>query len=393
MFQHMTETCFKTMNKKSLLEQHMKKTLSALAIGATILTPVMAAAADVKIYGRAHVSLDYLDDGADYNEVGLSSNSSRLGFKAEQKLENGMTVFGQIEQEINFASGAQNNSGVDFATRDTFVGLKGDFGQARVGRFDSPFKVARSPVNFFGDMVGDVRNVTRVGEQRFDERNENTIEYKSPKFGGGFNVLGAMSLHEDNSPLADDSAKQDNKDKDKAYDLALTYKEGKVDFATAYEHYEENASRGERNGFRIAAAYKITPEFNLGALYQYTTFDKQGTAAEIAAAEGSDLDKLISKQDTHVFGVAADYKFAPKTYLRGQVFHRDVDANDANATLLALGVEHRLDKTVRVYANLATVLNDENSNVTPWAQARTNNVGGTRGEDATGLSLGFRYDF
>ncbi|WP_180049035.1 porin [Acinetobacter sp. YH12105] len=368
----------------------MKKTLSALAIGATILTPVMAAAADVKIYGRAHVSLDYLDDGQDYNEVGLSSNSSRLGFKAEQKLENGMTVFGQIEQEINFASGSANNSGVDFATRDTFVGLKGDFGQARVGRFDSPFKVARGPVNFFGDQVGDLRNVTRVSEQRFDERNANTIEYKSPKFGGGFNVLGAMSLHEANSP---DASKDGAKDKDKAYDLALTYKEGAIDFATAYEHYEEEASKNERDGFRIAAAYKITPEFNLGALYQYTTFNEQGTAADLAAAEGSDLDKLISKQDTHVFGVAADYKFAPKTYLRGQVFHRDVDADDANATLLALGVEHRLDKTVRVYANLATVLNDENSNVTPWAQARTNNVGGTRGEDATGLSLGMRYDF
>src|SRR5690606_4424551 len=218
----------------------------------------------------------------------------------------------------------------------------------------------------------------------------NTIEYKSPKFGGGFNVLGAMSLHEANSP---DASKDGAKDKDKAYDLALTYKEGAIDFATAYEHYEEEASKNERDGFRIAAAYKITPEFNLGALYQYTTFNEQGTAADLAAAEGSDLDKLISKQDTHVFGVAADYKFAPKTYLRGQVFHRDVDADDANATLLALGVEHRLDKTVRVYANLATVLNDENSNVTPWAQARTNNVGGTRGEDATGLSLGMRYDF
>ncbi|WP_180097584.1 MULTISPECIES: porin [unclassified Acinetobacter] len=368
----------------------MKKTLSALAIGATILTPMMAAAADVKVYGRAHVSLDYLDDGADYNEVGLSSNSSRLGFKAEQQLENGMTVFGQIEQEINFASGSANNSGVDFATRDTFVGLKGDFGQARVGRFDSPFKVARGPVNFFGDQVGDLRNVTRVSEQRFDERNANTIEYKSPKFGGGFNVLGAMSLHEANSP---DASKDGAKDKDKAYDLALTYKEGAIDFATAYEHYEEEASKNERDGFRIAAAYKITPEFNLGALYQYTTFNEQGTAADLAAAEGSDLDKLISKQDTHVFGVAADYKFAPKTYLRGQVFHRDVDADDANATLLALGVEHRLDKTVRVYANLATVLNDENSNVTPWGQARSNNVAGERGEDATGLSLGFRYDF
>ncbi len=209
----------------------MKKTLCALAVGATLLTPALAMAADVKIYGRAHVSLDYLDDGADYNEVGISSNSSRLGFKAEQELENGMTVFGQIEQEINFASGS-SNSDLEFATRDTFVGLKGDFGQARVGRFDSPFKAARGPINFFGDMVGDVRNVTRVGNLKFDERNANTIEYKSPKFGNGFNVLGALSLHEANSP---DATKDGAKDKDKAYDLALTYKEGNVDFAAAYE--------------------------------------------------------------------------------------------------------------------------------------------------------------
>lgn len=367
----------------------MKKTLCALAVGATFLTPALAMAADVKVYGRAHVSLDYLDDGKDYNEVGLSSNSSRLGFKAEQKLENGMTVFGQIEQEINFASGSANDD-VEFATRDTFVGLKGDFGQARLGRFDSPFKAARGPVNFFGDMVGDIRNVTRVSEQRFDERNANTIEYKTPKFGGGFNVLGALSLHEKNSP---DATKDGKNDKDKAYDLALTYKEGKVDFATAYEHYEEEAGRGERDGFRIAAAYKVTPELNIGALYQYTTFDKQGTAADIAAAKGGDLEKLLSKQDTHVFGVAADYKVAPKTYVRGQVFHRDVDATDANATLLAVGVEHRLDKAVRVYANLATMLNDTNSRLTPWSQGRSNNVTGAFDEDALGLSLGFRYDF
>lgn len=377
----------------------MKKTLCALAVGATFLTPALAMAADVKIYGRAHVSLDYLDDGKDYNEVGLSSNRSRLGFKAEQKLENGMTVFGQIEQEINFASGSANDD-LEFATRDTFVGLKGDFGQARVGRFNSPFKVARDPVNFFGDQVGDIRNVTRVGNLRFDERNANTIEYKSPKFGGGFNVLAALSLHEGNSagftsttstrttvintttgpvtvvvPGTTTTNTKADRD-DKAYDLALTYKEGPVDFAAAYERYEEEARGGERDGFRIAAAYKITPEFNLGALYQLLTHDD---------------DK--ANPDAQVFGVAADYKVAPKTYVRGQVFHRDVDADDANATLLAVGVEHRLEKAVRVYANLATMLNDTKSNLTPWSQGRSNNVGGAFDEDALGLSLGFRYDF
>lgn len=385
----------------------MKKTLCALAVGATFLTPALAMAADVKVYGRAHVSLDYLDDGKDYNEVGLSSNASRLGFKAEQKLENGMTVFGQVEQEVNFASGEVDDKGVKFATRDTFVGLKGDFGQARVGRFDSPFKVARGPVNFFGDMVGDIRNVTRA-DMSFDERNANTIEYKSPKFGGGFNVLAAVSMHEGKdagypSKVTKTSTKtitvldvngdeqvitvpgttttiaeKGDSKKDKAYDLALTYKEGNVDFAAAYEHYEEDTSKAERDGFRIAAAYKITPELNVGALYQYLTHDNDTV-----------------NPDAQVFGVAADYKVAPKTYVRGQVFHRDVDADEKNSTLLAVGVEHRLDKAVRVYANLATMLNDEKTNKTPWKEGRSfgNAISGVNGENATALSLGFRYDF
>ena len=356
----------------------MKKTLCALAVGATLLTPALAMAADVKIYGRAHVSLDYLDDGADYNEVGLSSNSSRLGFKAEQELENGMTVFGQIEQEINFASGSSNDN-VEFATRDTFVGLKGNFGQARVGRFDSPFKAARGPINFFGDMVGDVRNVTRVGNLKFDERNSNTIEYKSPKFGNGFNVLGALSLHETNSPSTelDANDKVIKKDRDdKAYDLALTYKEGNVDFAAAYEHYEEEATNGERDGFRIAGAYKITPDFNLGGMYQFLQHDNSTVTP-----------------DAQVFGVAGEYKFAPKTLVRGEVFYRDVDADDENSTLLAVGLEHRLDKAVRLYGNLATVINDDKSSLTPWKEGRTNSVSGVASENSLGLSLGMRYDF
>ena len=97
--------------------------------------------------------------------------------------------------------------------------------------------------------------------------------------------------------------------------------------------------------------------------------------------------------DAQVFGVAADYKVAPKTYVRGQVFQRDVDTDDANSTLLAVGVEHRLDKAVRVYANLATMLNDKNSNLVPWKEARSNSVSGVDDENATALSLGFRYDF
>ncbi|KAF7275949.1 hypothetical protein GWI33_011073, partial [Rhynchophorus ferrugineus] len=208
------------------------------AIGATVVSPV--AFADISVYGRAHVSLDLLDDGRDYQEVNLSSNSSRLGFKADTKINDNLTAFAQVEQQINFTSGSDDGGSIDFATRDTFVGVKGDFGQVRVGRFDSPFKVARNPINFFGDQLGDIRNLTR------------------------------------------------------------------------------------------AAAYKVIPELNLAALYQFLKHDNNS-----------------ANPDAQVFGVAADYKFAPNTYVRGQYLYRDVDATDANASLIAVGLEHRLDKALR----------------------------------------------
>lgn len=355
----------------------MKKTLCTLAVGATIFTPIMAAAADVQIYGRAHVSLDYLDDGKNYNEANLSSNSSRLGFKVNQKINDDLNVFAQIEQEINFASGSESDKGVDFATRDTFVGLKSNtYGQVRVGRFDSPFKVARSPINFFGDMVGDIRNVTRADNMRFDERNANTIEYKSPKLGSGFNVIAAMSLH-DGVYEEKDGVDDSGKNKNKTYDLAVTYKNGPIDIATAYEKYQSNAdSRGERDAFRIAAAYNFTSDLKLGGLYQISKHDNDA-----------------SNPNVQVYGVAGEYKLSPKTSLRGQYLLRDVDTQDKNASLIAVGVEHKLDSAVRVYANLATVLNDKKSKLTPWQQGRSTDISGVEGKDSTGLSLGFRYDF
>ncbi|MDY6458206.1 porin [Acinetobacter faecalis] len=365
----------------------MKKTLCALAVGATILTPVMAAAADVQVYGRAHVSLDYLDDGKDYNEANLSSNSSRLGFKVNQKVNDDLNVFAQIEQEINFSSGNKDKKEMEFATRDTFVGVKSNsYGQVRVGRFDSPFKVARGPVNFFGDQMGDIRNVTRADNMRFDERNANTIEYKSPKFGGGFNVIAAMSLHDgvydtkqdpDETNDADGTGDGTGKNKNKAYDLAVTYKNGPIDIATAYEKYQSNAdSKGERDAFRVAAAYNITSDLKLGGLYQLSKHDND-----------------VKNPDVQVYGVAGEYKLSPKTALRGQYLLRDVDTNDANASLIAVGVEHKLDSAVRIYANLATVLNDKNSKLTPWKEGRSTDISGVADEDSTGLSLGFRYDF
>lgn len=172
----------------------MKKKLIAVVVSAAAVMPVLAAA-DVNIYGRVHVSTDFLDDGADYSETNISSNASRLGFKGDHQINPDLKAFFQVEQQINFTTGSGDSDSTNFATRDTFVGLAGDFGSVQLGRFDSPFKVARGPANLFGDQVGDMRNLTRVGNARFDERYDNTVQYTTPSF-GGFNAVLAYSVHE-----------------------------------------------------------------------------------------------------------------------------------------------------------------------------------------------------
>lgn len=342
----------------------MKKKLLAVVVGAAAAMPMLAMA-DVSIYGRVHMSLDHLDNGNDYKEVNVSSNSSRLGFRGSREVGN-ITAFFQIEQQIDFNEGESS-----FAGRDTFAGLRGGFGSIRLGQFDTPFKQARGPANLFGDQVGDMRNLTRVGNARFDERTPNTFHYQTPSMGGlAANI--AYSVHEGKTAA-------DNEDGD-ALSLSLTYKEGPLDAALAYETFEEDTGRGERDGIRFAVGYKATDAIKLVAFYQ--TVDYEGGTVVVN-------DTLTS--DT--WGLGADFKVAPSTYIRGMWLQRDADIDDSQSDMYALGVEHRLDSALRVYMNYAWVKNDDMVALTPWSQARTANPNGSAGDNAKGLSAGLRYDF
>ena len=347
----------------------MKKKLIAIAVGAAAIMPAMALA-DVSVYGRAHVSVDYLDDGADYSETNLSSNSSRLGFKGDHAINPSLKAFFQIEQQINFTTG-NSSGGSDLATRDTFVGLAGDFGKVQVGRFDSPFKKARGPANLFGDQVGDMRNLTRVGDGRFDERYDNTAQYTTPDF-NGFSATVAYSVHEGVW------AEQDH-DSD-SVSMALNYAAGPFEAALAYEQAEEDTTRGERDGIRAAAAYNLTDAFKVVGFFQTVDHD-----------DPDEANRELWSSDT--YGLGGEFKIAPATALKAMWMTRDADADNADADMWVVGVEHKLDKAVRVYANYAMIDNDDNSRQVPWKEARTASSGGVAGEEASGFSVGLRYDF
>lgn len=332
----------------------MKKALLPVAILAAL--PAVALA-DVTIYGRANVTVDLLDDGDEYSEVAMSSNSSRLGFRANREFD-GLTAMVQIEQEIDFS-----DQGSNWASRDTFVGLSGGFGMVRLGKFDTPFKVARGPANLFGDQIGDMRNLTRAGDGRFDERTPNTVHYQTPEF-GGFRFNAAYSLHEgrDNRSLEDE-----------AISLSLTYTAGALDLAAAYEQFDDEATRGGRDAFRLAAAYKIN-DLTLVGFYQTIDHDRD-------------------QFDSDVFGIGASYAIDEKNLVKAMFMNRSVDVADADADMLAIGYEYRIARPLRILVTYARLVNDDNSNLAPWIQARTTDRPGSFGNTATGFSLGLRLDF
>ncbi|HEY7886132.1 MAG TPA: porin [Cellvibrionaceae bacterium] len=335
----------------------MKKTLLPLAL---FCVP-MVSMADVSVYGRAHVSVDWLDNGADYSAVNLVSNGSRLGFKANHVMGD-LTAMVQIEQQVDYDAGEAFTS-----ARDTFIGLKGNFGMVRAGRFDTPFKRARNLANLFGDQLGDMRNLTRVGNARFDERNANTLHYQTPALGPvQFNVAYSISESLTNEEELDDDV----------ISLSATFSQGALEMAAAYESYSEDHSRGERDGVRFSARYGVNDALALVAFAQ--------------TVDHTDSEALSSD----VFGLGSEYKLTTKTLVRGMWLTRSAEADNSDANLVALGVEYRIDKPLRVYANVALADNDELSALTPYTQGRTvSGISAAPGETASGLSVGVRYDF
>ena len=335
----------------------MQKKLIAVAVVAALAAP-LASQAEMTIYGRAHVSVDQIDDGSD-SGTNVSSNSSRIGFKADKELENGMKALFQAEQEIRY----DNGSGADWASRDSFVGLQGDFGMVRLGFFDTPLKTVRSRTDLFGDQIGDARNLTRLRPQYsgadFDTRFRNGIHYRTPSFNG---LTG--DIHYSTNNTANTNPPDDDRD---ALSLSLAYRSKEAYIGLAHEKLEVN----DYSAVRLGAYYDIG-DFRVTGLGQWADLKALG--------------------DVETYGIGLRYKMG-KAALKGQYYWVDADGTNTDANLLALGVDYNLDKSTRVYAAYARTSNDDNSAYSMAAGGHGAQVAAIAGQDMDGFSVGIMYNF
>lgn len=346
----------------------------------TVVTLTATAKAQLKtdgqmeIYGRASFSVDQLNDGGTYDRTNLSSNASRLGFRGSKKL-GAMTGIWQVETELQPNLGTSTPENNRLASRDTFAGLRGSFGTLRIGKFDTPFKVAREPFNLFGDQLGDMRNLTRVGDAKFDERLNNMLEYQTPVM-NGLQARLAYSFHSNASATMANGMDQ----RDDATSISLGYRTDKLDATLAFETYGPNTTgTGKREATRAALSYKISPELRLAGFYQ--TADSIKTSGNV-------------NEGASVSGVGLEYAVTTNMALKAQYMDRKAKAANASSAMYTVGAEYRHDKALRFYANYGSIDNASGINLTPWKEGRTANAAaGSNGLTKSGLSIGMRYDF
>src|SRR5207249_9119466 len=166
---------------------------------------VQAQTANVTLYGRLNLDLEFVNGrtcaaptatggcpGGTSNPTvnRVSSNSSRIGVRGTESLGGGLNAIFQIESNVSGDTG--NSSGSGLASRETFVGLQGNWGKVTMGKFLVPLDDLHPIFGNAPTLTTSILSTADLWAQgtqtaatgNFDDRAGNSIRYDSPVIAG-----------------------------------------------------------------------------------------------------------------------------------------------------------------------------------------------------------------
>lgn len=307
----------------------MKKTFLAIAIAAGVAAPFAANADDAKVYGKVHMSFGVVDTGSAGNSNWqVRSHASRLGFKGSEDLGDGMSAIYKLEYQVNpdYSQGDQG-SATNLKRRNQYIGLKGGFGEVRVGRHDTPLKMAQGKFDQFNDTDADIKG--KLGISQGENRVDNVIAYLN-KFGDITLGVALVPSEGDGTTAGDGPAD--------TISAAVMYSNGDMFGSIAIDSYDDtgktSASPTYNKSLMRAVGTMNMGTMSFGLLYEQSTTDGVGA-----------VDDNNDKTD---LGVSFGMKMG-NGKVKAQFMSGNVD-NGAQTTQTSLGYDYKLGKKTKVYA-------------------------------------------
>ena len=357
----------------------MKKIIAGLSIVAA--SSLMAA--NIDLYGQAHLSADSVNNG-DHTTAVLASNASRLGVKANAEITNGITAVLQYEMGVdlsgegsnddgnggnfNAAAGKGANNGFFTSARDSFVGVKGNFGSVLAGNLPV-INQYMYDYNLFADQAGDLGNLWGGASAIGVDRGSNTVAYFIPSFVEG--LSGDVAY-------VTDSSGSNNGNKTTGVLLKANY-----------------ATSGLKVGVAYIALTKDSLASGAGKKPTDLTFTASYTRDNFSIGGGylmADPDTGATKRKSYTVGGSFTMD---KATLKAQYTSVSDDVTNQDANQISVGADYAVSKDATVYLAYASISNDPGASYGPngWGHGKSAYGTPAVGKDPSVFSLGFVYKF
>ncbi|MCH7336646.1 porin [Acinetobacter sp. NIPH 2699] len=345
----------------------MKIKIVTAAVLSLLATTTFAAPT---FYGEIDASIDYLPEKnatkSNKDVWEISSNSSFLGLKGDEKLTERVSAVYGIEWTFN-----ADGDGTDWSQRNRFVGLKdAQLGTVKIGKHDTPLKQLSSVVDTFNNYVGNKADIGGIftGESRID----NVVVYESPAIkalDGAFKLNALLATGESSGIKASSGgAKVAGRGLGDAWSASVSYENPLVVAGIAYDKAIPTTflGRGILNAAEpeldiapaspkavfaaantVRAIGRINPIEGLAlkALYQTSEVEK----AEGNAAGSENID------DAQGWLLGAEYNIpqAKNWTVKGQYSQNDTsfkdNTSDFKAKQIIAGADYAFNKQVKTY--------------------------------------------
>ncbi|WP_053077422.1 porin [Chromobacterium sp. LK11] len=335
----------------------MKKSLIALMVA----TLPAAAFADVTVFGTIKGGVEYVDSSKGTKQTNIDDLGSRIGFKGNEDLGNGLKAIWQVE--TGFGIDGQSRTGESsgsFASRESFVGLSSNFGTFRLGHLANYGESDMAQVNPWESSS----NALQLNAfTRGDGYVKNAVRFDTPEF-AGFQAAFLYGTKEDKRGFDSNANAVQNNDRE-TYNLGLSYENS--GFFGKYQYIHESPvtvaqSGGSKanNKHRIEAGYNANNIF-VALGYRNDKGDATVTPEYFLADLGTATDGR--KYESQEYALTAGYQigaFMPKfTYAQSKDAKIDgVKKDNSGYKQYLLGVDYSLSKRTTVGAQYGEIKAD-----------------------------------
>lgn len=350
----------------------------------------------IEVYGRLYLALAYNDHGGDEESsenLLLTSEGSRLGFRGNKKLSETTKLFWQIESSIdldNLGEGGHDddsgNSSV-LAGNDSFLGISGSAGTILGGKHMTPFWLTAHSWDPFPHIVGSslamLGKLPNIGNELGDHhgttmplRAPNTVLYYSPSF-NGFTIAAGL--------IAIDQRSAENGVNAPAPSISLDYKNGDFSFVYAYESHKDLDLYSDQHDDPAPDLIGATDAHRLGAMYHFPTTMVSVILERMSIADVE--NNALEDSDRTAFQVGVQQKVGEHSLRFSYQQAGEFQQNDG-ATIVTLGWFHKLSKETHAYLAAAMVNNDAEANYGTFV---TGDV--EHGDDPLTVAVGAIHNF